>query len=140
MELMTVKEFNSLSQRDFENGAVRDSIREALKEKEVLIQNQPKVTDELIEEKAREIWNLWNLWWYKASGSYVADFSGTIRFDLGGVKKLIRHLYEEMPAKKATVSGEFVEKWRAEFIKGFEAPEDNIILMLREAGLEVVEK
>ena len=41
MKAMTVKDFDSLQQRDFENGAVRDSIRIALKERE-LVQQQPR--------------------------------------------------------------------------------------------------
>jgi len=59
-------------------------------------EEKPQVTEEWIEEKAREAWSLW---WYKASGKYVADFTGTIRFDFQGVKNLIRSLVEEIRGK-----------------------------------------
>lgn len=52
-----------------------------------------EVTEEWIEEKAKEAWNLW---WYKASGKYGTDFTGTIRFDFQGVKNLIRSLIKEI--------------------------------------------
>jgi len=58
-----------------------------------LIGASKEVTEEWIEEKAREAWNLW---WYKASGKYTADLIGTIRFDFQGVKNLIRSLIEEI--------------------------------------------
>ena len=57
------------------------------------IPEMPEITEEFIEEKAKEAWNLW---WYKASGKYIADFTGTIRFDFQGVKNLIRSLVEEI--------------------------------------------
>jgi len=63
-------------------------LRRMIKE---LIQ-KPEVNEASIEEKARAAWNLW---WYKASGKYAADFTGTIRFDFQGVKNLIRSLVEE---------------------------------------------
>ena len=45
MIAMTVKEFDSLGKRDWDNGAVRDSIRIALEEREKLLQSrQPSVT------------------------------------------------------------------------------------------------
>ena len=47
MQAMTVKEFDSLEQRDFENGAVRDSMRAALKERE---QGPPQVAVELVDK------------------------------------------------------------------------------------------
>ena len=37
---MTVKEFDSLSRRDFDNGAVTDEIRLALQERERLLEQQ----------------------------------------------------------------------------------------------------
>lgn len=52
-----------------------------------------EIIEEWIDEKAKEAWNLW---WYKASGKYAADFTGTIRFDFQGVKNLIRSLVEEI--------------------------------------------
>ena len=52
-----------------------------------------KITEKYVDKKARETWNLW---WYKASGKYIADFTGTIRFDFQGVKNLIRSLVEEI--------------------------------------------
>ena len=52
-----------------------------------------KITEEYIDKKARQVWNLW---WYKASGKYATDFTGTIRFDFQGVKNLIRNLLEYM--------------------------------------------
>jgi len=54
---------------------------------------KPEVTEERIDEKAKETWNLW---WYKASGKYATDFTGTIRFDFQGVKNLIRSLVGEI--------------------------------------------
>ena len=45
---MTAKEFLTLSSRDFENGAVQDAIWVALKEREKLIEEKPKVTREEI--------------------------------------------------------------------------------------------
>jgi len=42
MNPITLKDFDSLSMRDFENGAVRDAIREALKERERLIEDSEK--------------------------------------------------------------------------------------------------
>ena len=46
----------------------------------------------------------------------------------------IRQMIENWPE----VDEVFVEKWRAEFVSGFEAPEDNIIQMLTEAGVKIV--
>jgi len=38
MKAMTVKEFDKLTRQDFDNGAVLDEIRQALKEREHMIQ------------------------------------------------------------------------------------------------------
>jgi len=59
----------------------------------VALIQKPQVTEEWIEGKAKEVWNLW---WYKASGKYIADFTGTIRFDFQGVMNLIRSLVEKI--------------------------------------------
>jgi len=40
---MSVKEFDSLTKRDFDNGAVRDAIRNSLKECEKLLASQQVV-------------------------------------------------------------------------------------------------
>ena len=52
-----------------------------------------KITEKYIDKKARQVWNLW---WYKASGKYATDFTGTIRLDFQGVKNLIRSLLKYM--------------------------------------------
>ena len=53
MKAITIKQFDSLDERDFENGAVRDSIRTALEEAQkqsALPTNKSSVKFPLIEE------------------------------------------------------------------------------------------
>lgn len=52
-----------------------------------------KITEKYVDKKAKEAWNSW---WYKASGKYATDFTGTIRFDFQGVKNLILSLLKDM--------------------------------------------
>ena len=54
MKAMTVKDFDSLQQRDFENGAVRVSIRIALKERESA-QQETTVTKEWVENLVSDL-------------------------------------------------------------------------------------
>lgn len=55
MDAMTVKDFLTLGKRDYENGAVRDAIYTALKEREQLIKELPEITEGWTVGKAKEI-------------------------------------------------------------------------------------
>jgi len=122
---------------------VMENILKKFKEKDSRDGNRPQVTDELIEEKAREL------------------ASGTSFLHMDYYKDFIRKLVEEMPAKKPRVSTEFVKKNRKLLIlliakmeeeklldwtdggtslKILEANFENFIKqVLTEAGMEVIE-
>jgi len=50
-----------------------------------------------------------------------------------------RHKYNECMKNKPEVDEEFIRRWGAEFVRGFEAPGDNIVQMLTEAGVKIKE-
>ena len=49
---MSVKEFDSLSTRDFDNGAILDEIREALNQREVLLEVNRGLLETFVQEEA----------------------------------------------------------------------------------------
>jgi len=90
-----------------------------------LEQMKPQVTEEWYEEKAIE---LYNLLYYKT-------------FNMQQVKDSIHSLVEEIPAKKATVDEEFVEKMVEESV--YVLHKDMKVFYerkLKEVGVEVVGK
>jgi len=98
---------------------------------------QPQVTEELIDEKAREL---------LIKANILINTPEAHQQQLKIIKHFIRKLYEEMPANKVTVSEDWIYKKMGElFAKhtiGFPTPKAIEIFteMLTELGLEVVKK
>ena len=112
-----------------------DNIEEqAYQQIKELIQ-KPEVTEEWIEEKARAM--------YQTSIIFPHNTPETIVYKC---KEFIRSLVEEVPAEKATVMEEFVEKWRDYLLQRFpvnttgNAHNDwlsELKQMLKEAGVHI---
>jgi len=77
---------------------------------EALIKNQPQVTEELIEEKAKEL---------LIKASILINTPEAHQQQLKIIKHFIRKLYDEMPAKKPSVSEEFIKKEATKLISRF---------------------
>jgi len=70
---------------------------------------KPQVTDGWIEEKAREL--------LEKGIFYPEGKENEAIISLDWAKDFIRSFIEQMPAKKATVSEEFVEKWTKQWMQ-----------------------
>ena len=125
---------------------------EAYEEIVMLIKNKQEMTEEWLNEKARE---------FLAKTNISVQTPEAVKQQLKIIKDFIRKLYEQMPAKKVRVSEEFVKKNRKLLIlliakmeeeklldwtdggtslKILEANFENFIKqVLTEAGMEVIE-
>ena len=104
-----------------------------LRRMEELVQQKPEVTEEWIEEKAKDL---------LVKANISIHTPEAMRQQLGIIKDFIRSLVEEIPAKRVTVSEEFVEEesYCLEWKDKDELRNELIPKMLKEAGVEVVEK
>jgi len=107
--------------------------------KEAGYQIGASVTEKWIDDKSRLLSDIIQV--------FVLEAAGELKANADSIKvagDFIRKLVEEMPAKKAAVSEDFVEKWYStimELATG-DYPElgsDDLEQMFTEAGLEVVE-
>ena len=151
--LEAVKDYcaeNNLDWEDFKDvrfQAIQDFYYDQLEQKRL------QVTEEWIEEKVLELFVVFNILRPSLNDENNAkNFIRLLYLEAGGqlegysidsMKNIIRLLVEEMPAKKATVSEEFVEKWYSTIMElaSGDYPElgsDDLEEMLTEAGVEVV--